>query len=130
MTSDVNTMLASTFSNGTVYVMTQNKIWFHFPEDNLLTIVCNGERLYDLGTFTGGYIIGCDYPFNVIPTMVSIKTENGYTSGHPAVLVFQNGHLYIGIHEAAESGTAWKTISGIKEIETSRFSASFDALLC
>lgn len=128
--NNVSAFLASTFSNGTVHVMTQNKIWFHFPEDNLPSIYCNGDRLVDLGTFEGGYIIGCDYPFNAIPVMITVKTGSGFSSGHPAVLIFQNGHLYICIHEAAESGTAWVTLSGIKEIETGRFTASFDALLC
>lgn len=128
--TNVGNFLASTFSNGSVHVMTQDKIWFHFPENKYQTIYCNGERLYDLGSFNGGYIIGCDYPFNAIQLTITVKTESGYTSRHPAMLIFKNGHLYICIHEAAESGSAWLTLSGIKEIETTRFTASFDALLC
>lgn len=128
--SNVSVMLGATLRAGAVEVLAQGKITFDFPEDNLMTIFCDGTQLYDLGTFEGGYIIGTNYAYNAIPVMVALQTDSGYTTGHPAVLVFRNGHLWIAIHEANEAGNNWKQIKGIKRIETSRFSASFDALQC
>lgn len=130
MTSNVHNMLASTMRPGAVEILAQGKIQFNFTEEHPLTIFCDGYTLVDLGTLDGWYVIGANYDFNAIPTMIAIRTESGWTSGHPAVLVFKNGHLYISCHEANEAGNNWKKISGIRNIETSRFCASFDALLC
>lgn len=130
MTSNVSSNLGSTLRAGAVELLVQNKLNFDFTEENPLSIYCDGSRLVDLGTLGGGYVIGASYDFNAIPIIIAIQTESGYSSGHSAVLVFKNGHLYISCHEANEAGNAWKTISGIRRIETGRFSASFDALLC
>ena len=129
-TSNVGVMLGSTLRAGAVEILAQEKIDFNFTADNPLSILCNGSALVDLGTLGGGYVIGADYNFDAVPITISIQTESGYTSGHPAVLIFKNSHLYITCHEANEAGNSWKTINGIRRIETSRFSASFDALLC
>lgn len=128
--SNVASMLGATLRAGAVEVLAQGKITFNFPEDNRPTIFCDGTTLVDLGTFEGGYIIGANYAYNAVPVMIAIQTASGYSTGHPAVLVFRNGHLYISLHEANEAGNNWKQISGIMRIETSRFSASFDALQC
>lgn len=128
--TNVSSLLGATLRAGAVEVLAQGKITFDFPEDNLPTIFCDGTTLVDLGTFEGGYIIGSNYAYNAIPVMIAIQTASGYSTGHPAVLVFRNGHLWICLHEANEAGNNWKQISGIKRIETSRFSASFDALQC
>lgn len=129
-TSNVGNMLGSTLRAGAVEILAQEKLEFNFTTDNPLSILCNGSALVDLGTLGGGYVIGANFNFDAVPIMISIQTDSGYTSGHPAVLIFKNSHLYITCHEANEAGNNWKTISGIRRIETSRFSASFDALLC
>lgn len=124
--------LGETFNGKYVNVVCQVPCTIEYDEGNWKTITCSGtaENFIDLGSFSGGYMIGPgDIMFTVIPMEFIFRIGNGEFSGnHVGGLMIRNGHLWVYCRET--TGNGWAVYNNVSRIYLTTFNAQFDALFC
>ena len=121
--------LGEMFNGKYVNVVCQAYCDVQYDETNWKSITCNGNEFIDLGSFSGGYIIGPDVQFTVIPMEFMFRIGNGeYTGKHSGGLMIRDGHLWMYCRETTGSG--WAVYNNISIIKLTRFNAQFDSMFC
>lgn len=117
------------FSGKRVNVVCQAQLDVYYEEANWKHLTCSGAEFIDLGSFSGGYMIGPDVYFTVIPLEFIFKLGNGeFSGGHNGGLLIMNGHLYLYCRET--TGGGWAVFNNISRIMMPRFNVTFDSLFC
>lgn len=122
--------LGEMFNGKYVNVVCQASCTVEYDENNWKTINCSGDEFIDLGSFNGGYMIGPDVMFTVIPMEFIFKIGNGeYTGKHDGGLMIRNGHLWLYCRETT-GNQGWAVYNNVSKIYMTRFNAQFDSMFC
>ena len=122
--------LGEMFNGKYVNIVCQVPCTIEYEEGNWKTITCSGDDFIDLGSFSGGYMIGPDVLFTVIPMEFIFKIGNGdFTSNHVGGLMIRNGHLWLYCREAT-ANKGWAVYNDVSKIYLTRWNVQFDSMFC
>jgi len=87
------------------------------------------DNTIEIGTITGGYIIGSHYGMDFIPVKCFIKAGNKYYNTN-ALLQFVDGKVQLRFGQIADNHTSYENYTNITEIQIAQFHGTFNSEFC